>query len=183
MTIDLVNHSTLLNGSGQASYAGLTDMSFRQTPRKLIERVDRQIGVLPNARGWSNWLCECGMTNVIISLIDQQTKGIAALLRVVGGNHAMASRAQQLQHMTEVVSDVCAATNLNLPFSNKKMTKQGTVTMNNLVHQQRELLLQAVASLRAEQVQRLDTLASLCVENYRSLTHKFNEPDLYRMLT
>lgn len=184
LTIDLVNHAILLKGSGQASYAGLTDLSFRQTPRKLIEGVvARQIGVLPNARGWRNWLCECGITNVIISLIDQQTKGIAALLRVVGGNQAMASRAQQLQHMTEVVSDVCAATSLNVSFSKKKMTGQGTVAMNTLVHQQRELLLQGVASLRAEQVQRLGTLASLCVENYLSLTHKLNEPDLYRFLT
>lgn len=183
-TQDLVNHADLLIRNRSPHSSGLKDAALMQEPQKLIAGLaDKKIELRSNYRGWTHWLSELGVSSVISNEIFKLTSHAATVFRVLAGNHASTSREQYLQALVDIVSDACASPNLNAPFSNVKMTGQGELVMNRMVHRQRALLLRGVASLREAQLQRLSTLPELFLGSFINGTGQVREAALHRMLT
>ncbi len=88
--------------------------------------------------------------------------------------------AQQLQVLVEWMSDACSQ---HAPFSGLRLTRETEQVMNQMFDLQRELMLTAVAHLRANFEQHVQSLPELCMSVYISRTDQLNEPDLYRKVT
>lgn len=167
-----------------AKSAGLKDPLFLQSPQKLIEGLaDKKIDLMPNEKKWTQWLSEIGISSVITHEIFNHIANSAVVFRALAGNHASTSREQYLQALVDLVEQACMSSSLNAPFAKFKMTQPGEKHMNQIVNRDRALLLQAVATLREKQLQRLNTLPEVCFNAYISTSNQLHEPGLYRLLT
>jgi ankyrin repeat protein len=183
-TIDMINHADLLMQGQHANPVGLKDLSLIQSPQKLIEGIaGKKIDLLPNEKKWTHWLSQLGISTLISHEIFKHTGPSAVVFRALAGNHTSTSREQYLQALIEIVSEACTSPNLNASFSNIKLTERGEKVMNRMVHKQRALLLQAVATLREQQLQRLRTLPEVCFNIHITTSNQLYEAGLYRFLT
>lgn len=186
--VDLLCHRLLWMQPKLHAADGLTDPQTRTQPWDVLEalaRIDflaRDVSRFNDAlksRGWSAFFAQPAEK---FELFFANTHAIVAnaFKRPLAPEVFIVPAAQQMQLLVEWMSDACSQ---HAPFSRLKLTRETEQVMNQMFDLQRELMLTAIAHLRAKFEQHVQSLPALCMSLYVSRTHQLNEPDLYRKMT
>jgi len=195
LSTDLILHEQLLAGRSNVEQDGLTDLSLRRQPEKIIELINQKGHFLKNTLDSgriAEYLCT-GLSASFLQLVQEKfTNDMQSVFgRLCGrrfdtlsSNHRIISTyAQQLQILIEYLSEICGDPRLPMLFADKELTPQGEREMARMLKLQCDLILQGIAHLRIRFDHQVASLPDLCMNTYISRTHHLNEVDLYRVLT
>ncbi len=195
LSTDLILHRSLLAGHDNAEPDGLTDVSLRRQPEKILELMTQKGPLLKNTADCvlnARYLSK-GLSASLLALVRGKcTHELQSVFSRLSGRpfdnlssnyRKISTYAQQLQVLIEQVSEICGDPKFPVLFAGEGLTPQGETVMTRMLILQRNLILEGIARLREQFDRQVARLPELCMTTYISRTHRLNEVDLYRVLT
>lgn len=188
VTIDLIWHADLWLFPAGKDADGLKHVHARQRPWTSLMALARLHSThVELSAFWGKYL-ETGWSALFAASSSPGTFSYAitkflgknAFRRSCSKGKSISTMAQELCMLVEHISLACG---LPAPFSGFKLSEQTEQVMNRMFDLQRDLMLKAIARFRVSFEKNVQRLPELCMDVYISRSGKFNEPDLYRMLT
>jgi hypothetical protein len=188
IAIDLSLHADLWLSPAGKDADGLKDAETRRCPHETLMAVARlcSTNAQPSAFrkpheefGWSSFFSTPtlpgNLSHAIATILGKN-----AFMRPESEGRHVASQAQELQMLIERISLICGT---HAPFSGYALGLQTEQLMNRMFDLQRDLMLDAIKTIRTTFEKNVRRLPGLCMDRYISRSGKLNEPDLYRNVT